>query len=363
MKKRVNKKRRKFNKKRERSRLISLLITALVVFLVIFLFSRTPSLSEWYIRNIYPLLSKTLSSVSGFFPFSLYDLFIIAASLYLFRLILFVIIRRTGFNMFLYSLLRFIVFLAAWFYLAWGISYFREDFYQRTNNHESRYDAGDLLNFTTRFIADANYSYIDFDVIEKEGIRQEIESSYNTLHKSLTIDYPNGKRRPKKMIFESIFTKMGVSGYFGPFFNEIHVNNYSLSFTYPFTLAHEMSHQFGVARESEANLYAFLVCHNSNDKRIKYSAYISIIGYLLNDIYILLPDEYESLTTSIRPEIKADLKRNREHWLSARNETLSNAQDRAYDAYLKSNRVSSGTENYSEVVGLLISNYDSYIKE
>lgn len=363
MGRRVNKNRRKFNGKIERKKVLSLLITALAVFLVIFIFSRTPALSEWYIQNIYPLLSKTLSSVSGFFPFSLYDLFLIAASLYLLKLILFVIIRRTGFKMFLYFLLRFIVILVLWFYFGWGMSYFRKDFYQRTEIKETMYNSDSLISFTTRFIADANDSYIEFDVIEKEGIRQEIERSYSSLNESLMINYPNGIRRPKKMIFESLFTKMGISGYFGPFFNEIHVNDYSLNFTYPFTLAHEMSHQFGIASESESNLYAFLVCHNSNDERIKYSAYISIIGYLLNDVYTLLPVEYETLVTTVRSEIIADLQRNREHWLSARNETLSNAQDRAYDMYLKSNRIGSGRENYSEVVGLLISNYDSYIKE
>lgn len=352
--------RRKLIAKRDIKKLKSLLITTLVVILVIFIFSRTASLSEWYIQSIYPAVAGIFSTVSGILPFSLYDMFILVAILYLLKLVLFLIIGRTGFRNTLYYTIRFTVILAVWFYFGWGISYFREDFYKRTENHETIYNPENLLNFTTRFIDDANNSYVDFDVMEKEGIRQELERSYNTMHETLSISYPNGKRRPKKMIFESLFTKMGVSGYFSPFTNEIHVNNYSLNFTYPYTLAHEMSHQFGIAKESESNLYAFVICNNSNDERIKYSAYISIINYLLNDVHTLLPDEYESLIGSIRPEIIADLQRNRNHWLSARNETLSNAQDRAYDTYLKSNKISSGRENYSEVVGLLISSYDAF---
>ena len=338
-----------------------LLITALAIFLTIFIFSRVPSLSEWYMLNIYPFIATILSALSSLLPFSLYDLFIIAAVLYLLKLVLFVIIRRTAFKRFLYSLLRFVVILVAWFYFGWGISYFREDYYTRTDNMEIAYNADNLKNFTVRFIEDANNSYVDFDVMEKEGIRQELEKSYSKLHEPLLINYPNGKRRVKKMIFESLFTKMGVSGYFGPFTNEVHVNNHSLNFTYPFTLAHEMSHQFGIAGESEANLYAFIVCSNSSDDRIKYSAYVSIINYLLRDVHTLLPDEYKSLVSNIRPEIIADLQHNSEHWLSERNETLSTAQNRAYDTYLKSNRISSGRENYSEVVGLLISTYDSLL--
>lgn len=358
MAKRADKRGQRLKSRREKKKLIRLLIITLAAILVIALFSRTPTLSEWYIQNVYPFISTALSSVSGLIPFSVYDLFIVVALLYLLKLILFLIIRQTSFKKFLYLLLRFTVVLVLWFYFGWGISYFRKDYYSRTDNQQSQYNAENLLNFTNRFIADANNSYVEFDVLEKEGVRLDLENSYNKLSESLSINYPNGKRVPKKMIFEPLYSKMGVSGYFGPFFNEIHVNNYGLNFTYPFTLAHEMSHQFGIASESEANLYAFLVCINSDDERIRYSAYVSIIGYLLNDIYTHLPEQYETIINSISPEIIADLQRNRKHWLAARNATLSSAQDRAYNAYLKSNRVSSGTENYSEVVGLLISSYD-----
>lgn len=347
----------------KRNKLVSTLITALVVFIVIFIFSRSSSLSEWYMQSIYPSVAGVLSTVSGLFPFSLYDMLIIVVALYILKLVLFVIIKRTDLVDTLCYFIRTIIILAVWFYFAWGISYFREDFYKRTDNLETLYSAEDLLSFTTRFINDANNSYVYFDVMEREGIRQELENTYSKMYEELVVSYSNGKRRSKNMIFESFFTKMGISGYFGPFTNEIHINNYSLNFTYPFTLAHEMSHQFGIAKESEANLYAFLVCINSDDERIKYSAYVSVINYLLNDVRTLLPNEYGLLVSSIRPEILANLQQNREHWMSARNETLSNVQDRAYDTYLKSNRINTGRENYSEVVGLLISCYDTFITQ
>ena len=349
-------------KKQNRQKFTYLLIVAAILFGVIIIFSRSTALSEWYMRHIYPGIAIILSTLSGLFPFSLYDLFVIAAVLYLLKLVLFVIIRRTDFKKFLFSLFRFVTILVAWFYFAWGISYFREDFYAKHNLKETPFDADNLKKFVVRFIADANEAYVDFDVMDRRGVGQDLERSYYILHGKLDIDYPNGKRRAKPMLFESFYSKMGVSGYFGPFFNEIHVNNYSLNSTYPFTLAHEMAHQFGIAHESEANLYAFIVCMGSEDARIRYSAYLSTLLYLVNDAAEFLPDEVDSLTSVIRPEIIADLRRNREHWLAVRNRSLSEVQDRAYDAYLKTNKVSSGRENYSEVVGLLISTYDSFIK-
>ena len=340
---------------------LSLLIFSTIVLVSVILFNMNTTLSEWYIVKVYPTVAIILSTISGLFPFSVYDIFIIIAILYLLKLILFVILKKTSFKNFLFSLIRFVSILVAWFYFGWGISYFRKDYYSRSYIQEISFNVENLRDFTTRFITEANNSYVEFEVIEKEEIRKEIEKTYSYINEPLVINYPNGKRRVKKMVFESMFTKMSISGYYGPFFNEIHVNNYSLNLTYPFTLAHEMAHQFGVAKESEANLYAFIVCVNSNDERIRYSAYASTIGYLLNDVRSLLPDEYEEIFYSVKPEIIRDLQRNSEHWLTARDETLSDAQDKAYDAYLKSNRISSGRENYSEVVGLLISSYDSII--
>lgn len=353
-----NKKRAKRRYSKRYKKKVSLLPISILFFIVlatVIIFSRYESLSEWYMTNIYPAIANLLSVVSALVPFSVYDIFIVVAILYLLKLTLFVIIRKSSFKSFLYSFIRFVTIIVAWFYFSWGISYFRKDFYGRTNIQETTFNADNLREFAKSFIAQANESYVEIEEIEKEDIREQIEKSYNENHKSLVLNYPNGKRRIKNMVFESIFTKMGISGYYGPFFNEIHVNNYSLNFTYPFTLAHEMAHQFGIARESEANLFAFVICSNTDDQRIRYSAYASIISYILYDIRLFMPEEYEDFLNMVKPEIIADVKRNRQHWLSARNETLSDVQDKAYNAYLKGNKISSGRENYSEVVGLLIS--------
>lgn len=383
-------------KKRRRTFIVSIVLFALIV-----LFSYVPLLSEWYMRALYPAVATLLSSFSSLFPFSMYDLFLIGAVLWLLVIIVLAIARRSGFVRFLFSLLRFVTVLVAWFYFSWGIAYFREDFYTRCEVEEVAYDSEGFHDFVTWFIEHANQSYLDFaglrdsgmdgEAIEisswareerfkksahggtsrgdgmkgsrgmnREAIQAELESVYDKLHEPLRLTFPNGKRRAKPMMFEPFHTKMGVSGYFGPFFNEVHVNHYSLDFTYPFTLAHEMAHQFGIGLESESNLYAFIVCAASDDRQVRYSAYVSTLGYVLNDARRILPDNYKEIYLSVRPEILNHLKQNREHWLAARSEPLSNAQDKVYDAYLKTNRVSTGQVNYSEVVGLLVSSYNKF---
>lgn len=353
---------RKRGEKITKRQFVLLLIITGSLFAMIFLCSLSTGLSEWYIRAIYPVIAVVSSFMSNLFPFSLYDIFLIVAVLLLLRLIVLVVIRRISFSKFLFRLIRFVTVIVAWFYFGWGVAYFREDFYHRIDVVEKKFDPEVFREFAVRFIEHANRSYTDCEEMDKKDVRHEIELSYGILHESLRISYPNGKRNPKPMMFETLYSKMGVSGYFGPFFNEIHVNDYSLNFSYPFTLAHEMAHQFGIAKESEANLYGFVVCSRSDDEKIRYSAYTSTIRYVLNDIRRFLPEEYESLVSTIRPEIMGDLRRNREHWLAARDESLSDMQDKVYDAYLKTNKISSGQANYSEVVGLLISTYNILIE-
>ena len=128
-------------KKKNRQRFTSLLIITAILFGVIIIFSRSAALSEWYMQHVYPAVAIILSMLSGVFPFSLYDLFIITALLYLIILILFVITGKKGFKKFLYSLVRFVTMLVAWFYFAWGISYFREDFYAKSDLKETTFDA------------------------------------------------------------------------------------------------------------------------------------------------------------------------------------------------------------------------------
>lgn len=348
------------NNKVTKRQFVALLIRSGILFGLIFLFSSSRSLSEWYMRIVYPIVATILSFISALFPFSLYDLFLIVAILLFIKLILFAILRKDTISKFFFLFIRFITIIVTWFYFSWGIGYFREDFYTRNKVEEIVFDQESLRNFAVKFIDKANRCYTDCSVMDEKCIEEEIEQSYQRLYQSLNISYPNGKRKIKPMMFEKLFTKMGISGYFGPFLNEAHVNYYSLNFSLPFTIAHEMAHQFGIAVESEANLFAFIVCSKSDDKRIRYSAYISTLAYVLYDIQRFLPDEYQSMVATIRPEIITDIQRNRAHWLAARNESLSNMQDKVYDSYLKTNKISSGQENYSEVIGLLISSYDIF---
>ena len=108
------------------------------------------------------------------------------------------------------------------------------------------------------------------------------------------------------MLLSTLFSKFGVSGYFGPFFNEIHVNRNLLPLDYPFVLGHEKAHQFGITSEAEANLFSYIICITSGDQRLRYSGYQSLLLYFLNDGTLL--KDYKDYLNKIDSRVLHDLR-------------------------------------------------------
>jgi len=241
-----------------------------------------------------------------------------------------------------------------WFYMAWGIGYFRQGFHERFDIEVPKEDRDFFEALVVRYIDSLNLAYIAHPQFDARDIDREIEALYKKHHEMLRLPYPCGWRRTKKTLTEPLMTRMGVSGYFDPFFNEVQVNNYSLPITYPYTLAHEKAHQFGITNEAECNLFATIICNSSSHPLVRYSGYLKTTSYLLGNLWKISPERYSEIAGQIDPRIMSDYRSIKEHWQKALNPTLSSAQEKVYDTYLKTNKQASGILSYSEMTGLLI---------
>jgi hypothetical protein len=308
-----------------------------------------------YTHHIYNVVASFLSYFSGSLGFSLWDIFWVVAVLLLLMALLTLILRRVKLLMFINLFIRVIAVLYAFFYLVWGYNYFRPPIADRLgwrippDRHSLFLPALDTL------IKETNKNYIRIRPSDYNAVNALVEASYSSRSGKLGIEYPNGSRNPKIMLFSRLYSKMGLSGYFGPFFNEIHVNGYLVPIDYPFLLAHEKAHQFGITSEAEANLAAFDVCISSADQRLRYSGYQSLLLYFLRDA-VHLPD-YKSILAAVSDSVLNDLRFRQKYYLGLQDETLSNIQSKANDSYLKVNKVHSGVLNYNEVVSLVIDRY------
>jgi hypothetical protein len=325
------------------------------VFLIfVFLCSHIPALSEWYMQNIYPLIAAILSFINRWIPYSLLDILIVFTVLIFLATIITVCLKRMKFFKWIQLFLLSILWITVWFYMAWGIAYFRPDFHERFGIEPPKEDREFFEAFVERYIDSLNRAYIADPHFDAKEIDKEIEALYAKHHGILRLPHPCGWRRTKKTIAEPLMTRVGVSGYFGPFFNEVHVNNYSLPFTYPYTLAHEKAHQFGIAGEAECNLYATVICTSSDHPLVRYSGYLQTVSYLLGNLRKISPNRYREIVMQINPDIIADYRAIQDHWRKEINQTMATVQDKVYDTYLKTNRQRSGVLSYSEMTGLLV---------
>ena len=326
-----------------------------IVFLAfVLLCSLIPALSEWYMQICYPVVATALSFVSRWIPFSMFDFLIIATIAIFVCSIVMMFMRKISFRRWSSIFLLSVLWVIVWFYMSWGIGYFRFDFYERFGIEQPKEDREFFEALVMRYIDSLNRAYIAEPYFDAKEVDREIESIYEKYHDLLCLSYPGGWRRTKETIAELLMTRMGVAGYFAPFFNEVHLNNFALPITYPYTLAHEKAHQLGIASEAECNLFATIICTSGAHPLVRYSGYLQTTSYLLSNLRKISPDRYREITDQIDPRIKADYRAIQEHWQKGINPTLSAMQDKVYDTYLKTNKQQSGILSYSEMTGLLV---------
>jgi hypothetical protein len=328
--------------------------------LIVFLSTRIaianrPFIEHYYSRGFYPLVASSFSFISNLVPFSLWDVFWIVFFLLIITGLVMVLFRKIKLGRYLLRTIQSVAILYSFFYLVWGYNYFRPAIQDRVGWKVQASDSDLFRQVLDSIISEANINYISIKPSDYAQIDKLVEESYLSQSRQLALRYPNGSRKPKTMIFSKFYGKLGLSGYFGPFFNEIHLNRILLPMDYPFVLGHEKAHQFGVASEAEANLIGFIVCVKSGDQRLRYSGYMSLLLYFMRDASHL--KDYHEIIKRINPRVLDDLRYRQKYYQGLENVTLSDIQTAANNSYLKVNHIEKGVQNYNQVVSLVISWY------
>ena len=98
-----------------------------------------------------------------------------------------------------------------------------------------------------------------------------------------------------------------ITGVYTFFTGEANINVAFPDYTIPYTAAHELAHQRGIAREDEANFVAFLVCNESDDPYIRYSAYLNLYEYVASSLYSADPELYFDVRYTIPLDIRREM--------------------------------------------------------
>ena len=311
-------------------------------------------LGEWYAVTVYPLISSGLSFAVSWIPFSMEEILMAGIGI----IIIAVAIRgiRQRRLKAALTIAEIIIWTIIWFYFGWGMNYFRESIYSRGEIERQKYEEETFSNFLHDYADSLNSSYVVMpETMKYDDFATDIKGRFENIPVQYGLSEPKSWQKPKNLLFNGLYSAVGVIGYIGPFFSEIQVNEDILTTQKPFSYAHELSHLLGVSNEDEANFWAYQLCRHSEIPEVRYSGYFSLLPYVLsNASRVMTEDEYKEYQQKIRPEILQQLIEQQNFWNSKYSKTLGNIQSRIYDAMLKGNKISSGTQNYMQVIDLII---------
>ena len=369
-----------------------------VLLVLLSLITLTKLIPLWgfiYTTRIYPIIGSLLSPISGLFPFAVGDIFIALSIVWvifypiyeikwrkqLAKRFFFLAAKRGCYpkkKVVFGRVAEYLLWVYAWFYMAWGLNYSQPNIYCRTGMKPVEVSEAKFREFAYRYADSINYlseerrvkseetAFDDqresqFNGMVDDGLKNRVRDAvlkgYNEIGAKEGINAPfNQHPHAKTMLFTPLSSMSGVTGSMGPFFCEFTLNGDIRPHDYPAIYAHEFAHLLGIANEGEANFYSYIVCTASSDKAVKFSGYYHIFFHVLRNVFDILGEkEGEKFLKYIRPEIIQLAKSDRQYWISKRCKALDAAQDFIFELYLRGNHVAEGRKSYSGVVALILS--------
>lgn len=325
----------------------------------------TPWLVErFYSRTLYPGILGALSALSRRFSFSVGEvvvcLILLIACVSVVRFGVGLLRERDGRRRWVLKWLRYGVWVGAvavWLFLfTFGFNYQRPLLFELLGYEERRAEPFELQGLGRVMVENVNQAY---DVAHESGrqrpdsreIVKLLEESYEAT-REFHILSRGGFAPPKPIDLSEVLTRLGISGIYIPFTAEPSYNKEIPDFQLPFSIAHEMAHQRGVARESEANFVAYVVCVNSSDPFVRYSGYRNGLG-VLSELAKVEPEKARELAKQLGTGYREDSRRAALFWTKAAGMTGA-LSHRVNDLYLRANRVKGGTADYSNSTTLII---------
>jgi Protein of unknown function (DUF3810) len=315
------------------------------------------TVDRFYSAGLYTRLQPLLTSMSNLAPVALFDL-LVAGVIAVWLALAWRDVRgagslsraafRVGIRAVTWAAVGYLAFLAGW-----GLNYRRVPLVEalpfdasRVTSDAARRAAGlavERLNALNRDAHAAGWpaaDAIDSDLVT--GIHRAVAD----LRRGAAIV----PARPKRTALDAYFRRAGVDGMTDPIFLETLVASDVLPFERPFVVAHEWSHLAGFADEGDANFVGWLACMRSSIAA-QYSGWLFLYSQLAQSIGAR---DAAPIGERLADGPRADLRAIRDRFVRHVNPRVAAAGWRAYDAYLRANRIEAGTNSYALVVRLAL---------
>ena len=323
------------------------------------------SLSESFVQPLHRFLARLTAGI----PFSLAEMLIAALAIAVIVYIIYEVrrlIRNSGKGRRLYRLWMRLLALGlviyAGFCMLWGVYYYGDGFIDKSALVMEEISAEDLELVTIWFAAQLN-EYAPKVARDGEGFcrtdRNGVLARSPQVFRAVSKHFPclEGPEVPaKRMFFSRFMSIIDFTGFFSPFTAEANVNADFPPALFAATVAHELSHQRGVAKEQEANFVAVLASLESGDEDYCYSACLLAYIHLSNALNAINPEACRLIGRGLDETVRRDLEENNSYW--ARFESpVQTVTDAVYEGFLQSYEQTLGMRSYGACVDLLVNYY------
>ena len=250
----------------------------------------------------------------------------------------------------------------ALFCLLWGVYYYADDFATQSGFVNEPVSTEQLAS-VTRYFAHGVNRYGAMDARDENGLcasdRSEIIRKSPEVFAGTEKDYPalaGLALSAKGIVCSRVMSYLDFTGFFFPFTAEANVNMDSPVCDLAATVAHELSHQRGVAKEQEANFTAVLASLRYGDADYCYSACLLAYTHLGNALYRADHAAWEEISAELSEDVLRDLSYRSAYW--RRFETpVQKASNTVYEGFLHSYDQTLGLQSYGACVDLLVNYY------
>ena len=344
----------------------ALLVLSIAVYLIAVI---SPEFADFWSRYPGAFVRALLAHLTSLFPFSLAEIAIILLPA---ALIVFIVLAVRGKLDFIKSPLRFTVSLIACtsmffslFALGFGTGYHGSTLDKKMGIEKGKISKEELAE-TAAYLADkvndeARNVYFETDSFSVMPYSlSELNRRLLDAYKNVCDEYDFIQRlssRVKPVILSEPMSYTHITGVYTYFTGEANLNVNFPDYTLPFTAAHELAHQRGIAREDEANFVAFLVCSASDDPYIRYSGYLNLYEHIASPLSAY-KELYAPISQSLDPKVIGELIAYSEFFDKYRHSAVGEVSESINNSYLQSVGTA-GTKSYGMVVDLAV----AYLKD
>lgn len=325
----------------------------------------SPALADGVNRTLSAAIRAFLAHLTGWIPFSFAELLLLLSPVVLVSLILFGVRR---FSNSWHDVMRYCLSLISILALVGGIflSAFAPGYHGRTLDEKLALDKREVsaseLYETAYLLLSAMNEELDEISFTTDGfscsphdlkeMNRLLLDAYDTL--GAEHDFiPRLKSRIKPVMLSRAMSYTHITGVYTFFTGEANLNVDFPDYTLPFTAAHELAHQRGIAREDEANFVAFLVCTASDDAYLRYCGYRNLFDHVISALYEAAPSMYSSLLAYAPRPILREMRAYSQFFDQYRDSIAADVSEVVNNTYLTI-QGTEGTKSYGMVVDLAV---------